>query len=521
MGVKPQRSGVFLIAALCLFLALRLAVLLTSSSTLFYWEETAPLVVAEQLLARPRLPLLEYEASDYQGGPLVVAAMAVPLVWLFGASIPALKLVPLGFAAGTLVVWCGLLGRLFGSTTALLFGLLYALAPPGFVLFNFYGLGTHPETALFSAILVACMARLVAQPTAAPRVSLTIGFVAGFGLWFDYVTALTLAVVLPLGVALAPRILRRTPLFATGFALGFSPWLYYNATHGLPGLVRMREVFAGTGGAGQLRGSLANFGASLADLVSFRESVGLPAAGWALLYVTGAAVGLATAFATLRRHAGPKRLVAVLTVAYPMLVVAAFLASSLAREPGHFSFPVRARVLVVLYPFAFAGMALGLATAWRSVGLRRTAGLLAAALTLATGAVAWAGMLGHGRLDYTPAQLRDMGCTVFGVYSTAAKNRDDPGRAVRNLASLRGAPCRDRAFAGYGWGQLILYEQGAPLERVMAALDVVPLRWRPRAVEGFRYQLEIAERELRQAGADADTRVAQLRAARERLDAAR
>ena len=69
------------------------------------------------------------------------------------------------------------------------------------------------------------------------------------------------------------------PLFATGFALGFSPWLYHNATHGLQGLVRTREVFAGTGGAGQLRISLANFGPSLADLLSAREAVGLPAAG--------------------------------------------------------------------------------------------------------------------------------------------------------------------------------------------------------------------------------------------------
>src|SRR2546428_10515483 len=138
MGVKPERSGVLMLAALCLFLALRLAVLFTSSRTLFYWEETAPLVVAEQLLAGPRLPLLEYEVSDYQGGPLVVAALAVPLVWLFGASIPAFKLVPLGFAAGTLVVWCGPLRRPLGSAAALYLRLLYAPAPPRLVLFHFY-----------------------------------------------------------------------------------------------------------------------------------------------------------------------------------------------------------------------------------------------------------------------------------------------------------------------------------------------------------------------------------------------
>jgi hypothetical protein len=321
-------------------------------------------------------------------------------------------------------------------------------------------------------------------------------------------------------MALAPRIRDRIPAFAVGFALGFSPWLYYNATHGLRGLVRVREVFASPGGVGQLRDSLANFGQSLAELFSFRDAVGLPAAGWLLLYGTGAAVALATGLATLRQPTRPQRLVAALALAYPVLVVAAFLASRLARESWPSSFPLRARVLVVLYPFAFAGMALGLATAWRPGRARRTAGLLAAALLLGTGAVAWAGMLGHGRLDYTPTQLRDMGCTVFGVYSTAAKNRDDPGRAVRNLAALRGAPCRDHAFAGYGWGQLILYEQGAPLERVVAALDVPPPRWRRHAIKGFRYQLEVAESQLRQAGADGSTRLARLRAARERLDAA-
>ena len=513
-----------LLGALALFAATRLPVLVTSSRALFYWEETVPLLVARELLAGPRLPLLEYEATHYQGGPIVTALLAVPAVFFRGTSLTALKLVPLAFAAGALALWTSVLRRLFGRGAAALFVLLYCFAPPAFVLFNFLAIGTHPESVLFSALLVWLAVRLLEDAgDGRVRAGFVFGCAAGFGLWYDYATAVTLAALVPLALTLRADVARTLPTLAGGFVVGFSPWIYYNVTHPLQGLVKVREVFAG-GGGGHLAATLANLPRSLVELTSFGPALALSARAWSLAYATGLALGVAAAGVASRAHRAPspsgrgRLLVIGATLLQPALTFAVYLASSLPAEVLPGAFPFRVRVLVFMYPFLFAGAAVGLAEWLRERGTVRLVALLAAAALLGSGAVAWGTLLGRGRLAHSSTELQEIGCMTFGFYAVQKYPRD-PSRGARDLAALHGGRCRDRAFAGLGWGALVVHAEAGRADETVAAFGVLPSAWRAKALEGFAYQAGIAEAALHAAASPEDAaRLGHIRAVRARLE---
>jgi len=109
------RGVVLWTLAFCLH---RAAVLWWGFNGVFYWEETYRLLVAEALLERWHLPLLDLQADPYAGGSLVFSALAVPAVAIGGPSIFGLKLVALLWSAAGLAAWTALVDRYWGRRAA-------------------------------------------------------------------------------------------------------------------------------------------------------------------------------------------------------------------------------------------------------------------------------------------------------------------------------------------------------------------------------------------------------------------
>ena len=122
MRSSRRAWGAVALAGIVALVLLRLVLIHASSGDVYYWEEVHRLVAARELAIGAPWPLVEYQADHYQGGSLVVAMLAAPIFAVLGPSHAHLKLVPLGFAVATAILWVVLLWRTAGPLSAGLAG---------------------------------------------------------------------------------------------------------------------------------------------------------------------------------------------------------------------------------------------------------------------------------------------------------------------------------------------------------------------------------------------------------------
>ena len=149
----PKRSRWVLLAVLATVFVARLLLAMSRMDEVeleIYSGSLATAILAGLPLDATELPIIVHLRGSY-----IVGLLLVPLFWLFGSTLWALKVLAIGWSLATAAVLVVLLDRVLGWRAALAGGLVYAFLPPSFVVVDIMILGSHGETILF--ILLALL----------------------------------------------------------------------------------------------------------------------------------------------------------------------------------------------------------------------------------------------------------------------------------------------------------------------------------------------------------------------------
>jgi len=215
----------------------------TDPNTLFYnieGEELYKGAVAKEFLEAPILSYLPFFQYDYNaGGAFVISLMISVSFYFFGPTVFALKLAPLFIASVTLYVWLRITERYCGLKAAFIFSLLYILAPSSFTRFNLVTMGYHSDTILFTALVVLLLHLILNEKRDSWHYHALLGFVMGFGLFYNYLFAITIITALLYSLFFCRSLILRKEFFLLlfFFVLGFSPWFLVHGFDWTPSLV--------------------------------------------------------------------------------------------------------------------------------------------------------------------------------------------------------------------------------------------------------------------------------------------
>lgn len=239
-----MNSRLLPIGLISLFLLFRLFPLFFGIESLYNGEELNRGVIAQELIDGLKFPLIDYRPDDYHGGSLVVGVMAVPLFLLLGPNLIALKLVALAFSLASFILVYHFCRKYFGLRTALMACGLWILCPPGVSQTALFTFGTHSESVLltFSALLL--LYRLLFEQKGGLFHYAVLGLICGFGFWFTHVVLVTLLNCLLCLILFKPTFFKEKgfPAFLGGMLVGLSPWIYFNMTRSLEGLIIFRQA---------------------------------------------------------------------------------------------------------------------------------------------------------------------------------------------------------------------------------------------------------------------------------------
>ncbi len=240
---------------IALFLVLRLSLLLTDHAPIDFKEEAACGVLAHDVLSHQRLwHFFDYQFFRHAGATLVNAVVAIPCFLVFGQSIIALKLIPLLFSLGSLILWYLFLRKYFNRSVAFIAGLLCAVSPPYYSRLNLVCALGRIEENFFSIAVITLFFSIFLRPdrlrnsvSQAPLLILC-GLISGIALYSFYSFIITLILCLSFWYLLDKSFLwsKKFLLFSASFLAGFTPWLMYNVANRLSGLdvLQLRTVGA-------------------------------------------------------------------------------------------------------------------------------------------------------------------------------------------------------------------------------------------------------------------------------------
>lgn len=470
------------IALVALFVAFRGALLLSSYDETNNWEEPVFLFSGLELARDGIGRVLDHQDDLNHGGSVVLLLLAVPWIRLVGTSLVALKGLALAWSTLTLIAFVAVGWRHWSPRVALWFGLCFALASPTFARLNVTLVGSHPESLLpvalaLDAYLTWGRARREGRRESA-WCALRLGLGSGMALWMSYVSALFIVPILVLRtVVCADRM--RLPLVAMGGIIGVTPWAAQNLWLRPHGAWMWRTHVTSAPSRDWLRDGgriLTELATSFGWASPGGECV-LAACGAALLTLTGALV-------RSRDRRVRDRYWDLLPFAIaPYLGFLMLLAARISPSPdeGYYY----ARFYVALQVALFWVSAL-VADRWAtSMSDRLVAAIV---VLLAAGALAGQGrLLGRGTSYAADLEAdRAEGCMVFGV--AEADRARDWSSATARLGALVDARCRDRAFAGLGWGVAARFLAGHDLDAAHEALrSIRDARFRWAACGGFHF----------------------------------
>ena len=233
-----QKSKYILIAVIILYVLMRLSIIITSIDKIHLDEELYRGNIAEEFISRPILPIFDYQRSEYEGGSLIMGVLAVPFFILFGKTLFSLKLAGLFFSTLTFIAGFLFLDRFFHRRVAILAALLWIFSPPNYMKVSLFSFGSYLESNFFTLATLYIFYQIFFIKEK-PWLFVLLGLVSGFALFFSYIFSVTLAVILIFWFVFDKRFIltKSFLLFGISFLCGFSPWIYYNATHHFEGLI--------------------------------------------------------------------------------------------------------------------------------------------------------------------------------------------------------------------------------------------------------------------------------------------
>ncbi len=494
-------TGVCL-ALLTVFLVSRCLWITTNPESSTYWEEAYRWVAVEQLSTDAKLPLSEYQADQYQGGSLIVIALAAALRSIGVDSFIALKVVALSFSGATLIALY-LIGRIFfGRVVAVLSGLIFLLGPPLVAFWGVVAMGFHSESVLLSLCVVGIFLALVEGVWFGPRAWLCFGFASGLAVWFTPTAGITVVACVVAWPWLAQRPKISSLAIATvGLCFGLAPWLAYNLTHDFAGLDRILEVFGARPSADFWRSQ--GLGMRAVDLFLVAPTQGLLDPGgdlsrpWpAFALFAGvwipASVALAAAMARAvrvmrigraERDVGARR-------EFVFLVFAVVFSAALLTSRFIFHFdptPIVYRLIVPLAVFLILPIAVSTARGLGAGGARGRWSAIGCATALSSLCVATVSFALWHVEPGTPLSLRT-GYVVWGrlLYN---KYTSDIGAAVEVANRIATETERDNVLRGIGWGMRHVHER-REVSDLARALDQISEADRKMVVSGLIWALD-------------------------------
>jgi hypothetical protein len=230
-GAGRSSAGRFeIVAWLALWLVARGALLLAFADVFDYGEESAKACAGKAMLDGLGVPHYQLAFHYYEGGGFVVSHLDALAFALFGPSLLAVKLVAL--ALGGLVLWAGwsFCRRCAGVASARAFALLFVLAPESVQKNSLLALGIHFHALLFVTLILSATLRLAFARHLRPRVWFTWGACLGFGFFFSYQCALTIALsIATLAIVLRSDVFTRVTWWGVaGVLCGLAPlvWMF-------------------------------------------------------------------------------------------------------------------------------------------------------------------------------------------------------------------------------------------------------------------------------------------------------
>ncbi len=455
---------IFLLLAAA-FVLIRLLFMFSSERFISHGEEFMTGSIAKGIIQGWASPLIDFQVRSYHGGPILDALVAVPFFAVFGPSIFSLKLAGLFIHLAGFLLFLVFLSRYFGARAAVFSALLYVFAPPIFLAWNLIPVGSHPETAFFSALtLLLLFNALFRTPSSAAFFFL--GLASGLSIWYSYSNLplfLFCTAVLLFNFA-QERIRKNYPVFAGALVIGLLPLIVFNLRNANRGLELLNY------NAGHLHRAwnipvLFKDGATflftdLPEIFCFQDFALSSGALCNMIYYAVflcSFVYLAVRMFAARQSvssaaAGTTGLTAQragIILLYPVLFAAVYLFS--AHRFEHTGSALNDyRYSLMLYPFIFAiiGIALSWLASSRKFFLRLSGYSTVFLLVLVS-------LWGSGRflasldfknkyLEMEASDCSEIGGRMFRLYGR------DVGRAVARLSRIRDPGDREAAYIGYG-----------------------------------------------------------------------
>ena len=191
MDAPRPVSGKTLLLLILALVAARGALVLSLGDVFFYGDELEKGAAARAMLDGLGAEIGHHRLAYhyYEGGGFVVSHLDALAFLLVGANLLALKLVALLFDVLTLVAGGSLARRAFGARAAVLFGLLYVLAPASAQKNALLALGIHWQAVLFALVALDRGGRIALEGDGSRSNWLLLGLAGGFGTYFSYQVA--------------------------------------------------------------------------------------------------------------------------------------------------------------------------------------------------------------------------------------------------------------------------------------------------------------------------------------------
>ena len=224
---------------LALFVVLRVAHSLTAVAS-FDDEDGYTLAAAYELLSDRQWPYQAFQLSDWENGTLLMVLLAVPFCWAFGPCLFALKMTGLVVSCVTFTGLYLLCKESFGARAGLLACLLYIFFPNPVYGYSVTAHGFHPDSMAIQLMFLWWLVRIYKRETPGQRDFFILGALAGFAIYFAYISVFAVAAgVIPwLWLTLrkrAPRGRFNIGIFISGGLAGTSPILLYNVLNKFKG----------------------------------------------------------------------------------------------------------------------------------------------------------------------------------------------------------------------------------------------------------------------------------------------